>query len=136
MTEQDITRRKRTISVDFDGVINSYETSYKGAGYLPDAPVPGAIEWLSEMVQHFYVNIFSTRCESEAGREGIRGWLRMYAGNALWKTTATRIGLDQIQCTFEKLPSIIYIDDRGYRFTGANFPSADEIIALRPWNKR
>ena len=35
---------KKTILVDFDGVIHSYTSVLKGARVIPDLPVPGAIE--------------------------------------------------------------------------------------------
>lgn len=39
--------------------------------------------------------------------------------------------------THEKVPALVYIDDRGYRFDGSNFPSADDVHRqLIPWNKR
>ena len=36
------------ICVDFDGVIHSYTSGWKGIDVIPDDPVPGAIEWLEE----------------------------------------------------------------------------------------
>ena len=37
---------KPTLCVDFDGVIHSYISGWKGADVIPDPPVPGAIEAL------------------------------------------------------------------------------------------
>ena len=34
------------ICVDFDGVIHSYKSGWRGVAVIPDPPVPGAIEWL------------------------------------------------------------------------------------------
>lgn len=31
--------------------------------------------------------------------------------------------------------ALIYIDDRGYRFTGSNWPSKNDIHRLRPWSR-
>ena len=36
----------KTILLDFDGVIHSYTSGWKGAGVIPDPPVPGAIDFL------------------------------------------------------------------------------------------
>jgi hypothetical protein len=38
---------KLTICVDFDGVLHSYASGWKGAGVVADGPVDGAIEWLN-----------------------------------------------------------------------------------------
>lgn len=130
---------KRTICVDFDGVIHSYTTPWVKAHIIPDAPVEGAIEWLSQMIQHFEVVIFSTRCKTAAGRRAMRTWLQVHTGQSdfWWHTgrSGTR-GLEEITYSCKKLPGLIYLDDRAVRFEGpGSFPSKDAIYRLRPWNK-
>ncbi len=34
-----------------------------------------------------------------------------------------------------KPPALVYVDDRGWRFTGSNFPTVEEIHAAKPWWK-
>ena len=46
-----------SICVDFDGVIHNYTTKFEHPTIIPDPPVEGAIEWLSEVVQHFEVYV-------------------------------------------------------------------------------
>lgn len=36
------------LSIDFDGVIHSYTSRWKGVDVIPDMPVPGAFEALTE----------------------------------------------------------------------------------------
>ena len=38
------------VCLDFDGVIHSYSSGWKGPREIPDPPVPGAIRWIREFV--------------------------------------------------------------------------------------
>ena len=69
--------RKKLISIDFDGVLNSYTSGWQGADQCPDAPVPGAMRFLQSLVDdpRFDAVIYSSRCASEAGVAAIRQWL-------------------------------------------------------------
>ena len=137
-----------TIAVDFDAVIHSYESRWVNAHTIPDFPVPGAIAWLADMAQHFDIVINSTRCKTWRGRRAMRAWLVEHFRDYLWpKATGhswEAADKDNIRAAkklvggfrFDKKPiALIYIDDRGYRFTGANFPTAEQIHRARPWNK-
>lgn len=44
---------KKIIAVDFDGVLHSYISGWKGARNIPDPPTPGAIRWLSIMLEGY-----------------------------------------------------------------------------------
>jgi len=117
---------KYTVAVDFDGVIHSYVGPWVAAEVIPDPPVAGAIEWLNEISKKFKVVIFTTRGATLAGRAAVITYLR-------------ENGYDPpklIHVTHEKIAALVYVDDRGYRFDGTNFPTANEIHQLRPWNKR
>ncbi len=125
-----------TVAVDFDGVLHSYTTPWRGAHVIPDPPVPGALEWLREISKDFQVVILSTRCRTWRGRRAIKQWLRSHTlvgfGFASWKDVDP---YGSIRCSYKKLPAWVYIDDRAWRFTGDNFPSREEVHAARPWNK-
>ena len=43
------------LALDFDGVLHSYTSGWQGADVISDPPVPGAIEFLMEAVEHFEV---------------------------------------------------------------------------------
>jgi hypothetical protein len=123
------TRRvaRKTIVVDFDGVLHSYTSGWKGATVVPDPPVEGALAWLTAAVQRFDVAISSSRTREKGGIEAMRDWL-------------LREGLephvvDQIKFPRTKIPAHVYIDDRGWRFDGA-FPALDALDAFEPWYKR
>lgn len=122
---------KYTIAVDFDGVIHSYTSSWKGAGYIPDAPVPGAIEWLNKMQEKFDIVIFTTRGKWFWNRWKIKAWL--------WDNGYTEQGAEtwtdlKIKVTATKPPALIYIDDRAWRFNGV-FPGPQTVHRMIPWNK-
>ena len=127
--------KRYTIAVDFDGVLHSYTTPWINAHTIPDEPVVGAIQWLWNMLQDFDVIIHSTRCKTWRGRIAVRRWLKQHAGN-LYYECMVGPGLEDVILTHKKLPALVYIDDRAYRFMGpGTFPSVQAIHQLRPWNK-
>lgn len=122
-----------TIAVDFDGVIHRYDSPWVNAHTIPDSPVDGAISWLWDMLQKFDVVIFSTRCKTWRGRRAIRKWMRKYSGG-LYNESPGKLGIEDVRLSFSKPPALIYLDDRALRFEG-EFPNAEDIHRLRPWNK-
>ena len=115
---------KWTVAVDCDGVIHSYRSGWRGEQELPDEPVDGAIEWLEELTGHFEVAIHSTRCRSVAGRWAVEGYLREHG--------LSEAALSHVHYAHYKPAALVYVDDRGYRFDGANFPTPAQIWALKP----
>lgn len=118
-------RHGTTVAVDFDGVLNSYKTR---AGLdkqylLPDPPVEGALEWINEIVQHFNVVVFTCRASFPRGKEAVELWLERHRFPAL-------------PVTHLKPIAHIYVDDRGWRFDGTNFPDVQSIKSFLPWNRR
>lgn len=126
---------RSTIAVDFDGVLHSYTSGWKGPHVISDPPVRGAIEWLWNLYQRFDVVIVSSRARTWRGRRAIRCWLRDHAGN-LWpeQCSFTR-GLIDIPVTNRKVPALVYIDDRAFRFEG-EFPTPIELAGMKPWNRK
>jgi hypothetical protein len=118
---------KKTIVVDFDGVLHSYASGWKGATVVTDAPVEGALDWLAAAVERFDVAIYSSRSREKGGIEAMRDWLAR-------EGLAERV-LDQLKFPRTKVPAHVYIDDRGWRFEGT-FPALDVLDELEPWFKR
>lgn len=112
--------RQYTIAVDFDGVLHQYVTPWEAADVIPDPPVEGAIEWLTNIVGHYRVVIFTTRGKTPEGRHAVLDWIAEHGGPAGLTVTA------------EKGPALVYIDDRAWRFNGT-FPAARTIRYARPW---
>lgn len=114
---------KKTVVFDFDGVIHSYTSGWKGATVIPDPPIAGIRGALKEIHEAGYeVVIVSTRCASEEGKEAIERWLFKY-------------GLSQFvdRVCKEKPPAIVYIDDRAICFDGHPENLLRRIDMFRPW---
>lgn len=71
----DLPKGKRILCLDFDGVLSSYKSGWKGARCIPDMPVSGALEFLAEVVKHFTVCIYSSRSRYFGGRRAMKRWL-------------------------------------------------------------
>lgn len=116
-----------TIAVDFDGVIHSYTSGWKGYEVIPDIPVPGAIVWLVSLMQSFSrVVIVSSRAATVEGVQAIREWLNFYA------SAEQQAALENLEITHGKVPAKVYIDDRAFRFEGI-FPTIQELAEFEPW---
>lgn len=129
-------KSKRTIAVDFDGVVHAYTSPWVAPHVIPDPPVDGAIPWLLSMVRHFNVVIFTTRAKTWRGRRAIAGWLLRHGGENAYYDSPDGPGLENITISYEKIPAIVYVDDRAWRFEGTRFPTRDEIFKAVPWGKR
>jgi hypothetical protein len=117
---------KKILLLDFDGVIHSYSSGWKGATEIPDPPVEGAFEFIEEAVKHFKVCILSARSKEPGGIEAMKKWFFEYK---------LPIPLSWLEFPTEK-PNIHFsIDDRGYQFRGS-FPSIKEIKDFKPWWKK
>lgn len=67
-------KRKPILCLDFDGVVHSYTSGWQGITVIPDPPIPGAFEFISQAMLHFKVAIFSSR-STWRGRRAMRRWL-------------------------------------------------------------
>ncbi len=115
---------KPTLICDFDGVLHSYTSGWKGADVVSDPPVPGAIEFLREATKHFVVAIYSSRSGQPGGIGAMKEWLRTYGGGSL-----------DITFPIEKPAAFLTIDDRAYLFTGT-FPDPASLLSFKPWNAK
>jgi hypothetical protein len=129
-------RKKPILCVDFDGVIHSYTSGWKGAAEIPDPPVDGAIAFMLGALNHFDVIIFSSRSNQAGGVAAMKRWLREHAGSC-WYETPAGPGLEDVRFVTEKPAAFLTIDDRAICFEGdwsALDPAA--LLNFKPWNKR
>jgi len=120
------------ICVDFDGVLHSYTSGWKGYDVVADGPVPGAMEWLKGLIEDkgFSVYILSSRAANVPGISAIKKALTSWF---LEQGYDERL-LDKVCITSAKPPAWVTLDDRVIRFEGT-FPEYDSLIAFKPWNK-
>ena len=121
-----MTDRKPILCLDFDGVIHSYTSPWKGPSHIPDPPVPGTDEFLREALHHFTVVIYSSRSISEDGLFAMKCYIAEHFGLG----TASRI-----EYASEKPAAFLTIDDRAMTFTGT-WPDPEDLLAFKPWNKK
>lgn len=98
-------RTRRTICLDFDGVIHSYRSGWCGAEVIPDPPLHGTKEAITRLRKSHRVVVHSARCATEAGYKAVKAWLLKHD-----------LEVDDV-CRF-KPPAAIYVDDRAVPFRG------------------
>ena len=64
-----------TIAFDFDGVIHSYRSGWRGVDQTPDPIVPGIKEAIDELRTGYRVVVVSTRCAKTEGILAVRRYL-------------------------------------------------------------
>jgi hypothetical protein len=150
---------KPILCLDFDGVIHSYTSGWKGAAVIPDDPVPGALEFIVGALVEFRVAIFSSRSHQWGGRRAMKRWLAahlnrlgngddvppwwmdrilMTAFSDPWSEEvafAADLVVSEIEWPFFKPPALIAIDDRCLTFNGT-WPPLSVLRSFKPWNKR
>lgn len=128
---------RRTICIDWDGVIHSYTSGYQGdVASFPDAPVEGAIEFLTNLLSsgNWIVIIHTARTDGLnlpgiwRVEEAIFDYLHKHG---LPANLAEQITVHQ---TRGKPRADVYLDDRAYRFEGI-FPHIVDLEMLAPWNE-
>lgn len=114
---------KPILCLDFDGVIHSYSSGWKGVGVIPDPPIPGALEFVNSALAHFEVHIYSSRSESQEGRKAMVDWLDKHG-----------FPIHAICFPHHKPAAFVTLDDRALTFTGV-FPEVNELLNFKPWWK-
>jgi hypothetical protein len=119
-TETAYAPRSCRVVFDFDGVIHSYSSEYKGPAIIPDAPVDGIKEAIVEIHKEFKVAVTSTRCSTREGKEAIAKYLEAHG-----------IPFDEISSV--KLPAVAYVDDRALKFDGNPKALLAAIKGFKTW---
>lgn len=137
-------RNKPILCVDFDGVIHSYVSGWKGVDVIPDPPVPGALRWLWRATEWFDVRIYSSRSSQPGGVESMQAWMLTHAAkefdadHPMCAVKFTDEGpIYPIDFAVEKPAAFLTIDDRALCFEGdwSEIEPAD-LLNFKPWNKR
>jgi hypothetical protein len=129
---------KPILCVDFDGVIHSYSSGWKGADVIPDPPVEGVMQFIWDATDYFRVAIFSSRSNQSGGLSAMKAYLR-YHFKTYWGAHAVQADdkLLEIEWPLEKPAAFLTIDDRAICFEGdwSELEPAD-LLNFKPWNKR
>lgn len=113
----------KRVVFDFDGVIHSYTSGWKGADVISDPIVPGIKEAIEKFQNNGYeVCVLSTRCSTVAGKEAVKQYL---IDNNIVDVTICH----------SKPPAVCYIDDRAVCFDGHPDKLFDIVTNFKPWNK-
>lgn len=113
----------RTVAFDFDGVIHSYTSGWKGYGIIPDKPVKGIKEVLKELSGKGYsIVVVSSRAATIEGRLAIRDYLEK---NGMLKY------IHSITC--EKPATFVTVDDRCICFDGNADNLTEKIDSFRTY---
>lgn len=145
-----MTQAKPILVLDFDGVIHSYSSGWRGASNIPDPPVPGALDFIIRALDTFEVHILSSRSHQWGGKRAMRRWLHKHLREYWWTKVwpginetsfephadafdwATAI-IAEIHWPWFKPAAKITIDDRALTFSGT-WPELSALHAFRPWN--
>jgi len=151
---------KPILCLDFDGVLHSYTSGWKGAAVIPDPPVPGSLEFIVKALDTYEVAIFSSRSHQWGGKRAMKRWLIKhlvaadtgdYATTPAWWRNqicksafadpwndevlwAAKLVVDEIKWPWFKPPAKVTLDDRALTFTGT-WPAIETLDAFKPWNK-
>lgn len=132
---------KPILCLDFDGVLHSYSSGWKGAHFIPDPPVPGAMTFLVEAVKHFTVCIFSSRSHQDGGIRAMQTWVDYWLDKEFgWDKGADAVSAansvrNNLTYSLEKPAAMVTLDDRAITFDGT-WPTMDTLKNFKPWNKK
>jgi hypothetical protein len=98
---------KKTICLDFDGVIHKYSKGYLD-GTIYDSDVYGSVPAIRKLLKEYNIVICSARASSEKSIAEIKHWLKQigFTDKEIVKMNVTNV----------KPIAIAYIDDRAIRF--------------------
>ena len=131
--------KEKTLCLDFDGVLHSYSSGWKGAKNIPDPPVDGAIEWVRSLLGcpenvgigprylDFRLAIYSSRSRYFGGRRAMKRWLEKWG--------LDKYEIELIDFPLMKPAAFLQLDDRAITFIGV-FPTVEEMKSFVPWNKK
>lgn len=116
---------KKTIVLDFDGVIHSYKTRWINERVIPDPPVDGVKEAIAKLREKVRVVVKSVRCMiSDAGLEAVKAYLQKWD-----------IVVDGVVKEIPRNASAL-VDDRVITFKGDwSDEFLDQVVNFKPWNK-
>lgn len=137
---------KYIICCDFDGVLHSYISGWKGPTVIPDPPVPGALDWIITITENdrFELAVYSSRSKEQGGVQAMFGWLHTHLVDHFERThSVDRMNarvmsekvLERLTFPTQKPAASMTIDDRAFHFQG-RFPEPEALLGFQPWTKK
>lgn len=115
---------KPIVAFDFDGVIHSYVSGWKGLENCPDPVVEGIGDVIENLRKDgFKVVVHSSRCKLRPGIMAVKNYLEK-----------NNIVVDDV--VSEKPSSVVNIDDRAICFDGTTDKLVEQIKKFKPWMKK
>ena len=115
---ENMIKKKKTILIDLDGVLNDYVGNYD-KDFIPPIKA-GAKEFLSDLSKNYVIKIFTTR-----NSEHVSKWIEENGLNEFV------VGITNV-----KEPCWVYIDDRCITFDGKFEGLIDKINNFKPYYKK
>lgn len=134
-----MTERKPIVCLDFDGVINSYASGWRGATVIPDPIVPGTVDWLVRAERAgLDLQVFSSRSHVEGGIEAMQQYLwRQFSQGHPAGINPEEFVMRSIRWPRNKPAAFMSIDDRAARFEGDWTPfEPHHIVKSTTWWER
>jgi len=105
----------KTIAIDFDGVIHSFEFGFHD-GTIYGTPLPGSLESIKKIAKKYKIVIYTAKAKKDrplingkTGTELVWEWLKKYEIDTLIADV-----------TAEKPRAVCYIDDKAIQFINWN----------------
>lgn len=115
----------KTICFDFDGVIHSYKSGWRGFDVILDEPVD-IVDMKKELKRlkdiGYELVIYSTRCSHPNGLKAIKDWLSDWGLLEFFDNICSA-----------KPPAMVYVDDRAITFNGRWRDLTNEILTFKSW---
>ncbi len=98
-------RKRKTICLDFDGVIHQQLPPWRGREHVSGGLIPGAIDAIEQLKRKYTVVVYSGRCCTESGIAAIQAWLKQHD-----------IRVDAV-CSHKPYADV-FVDDKGVTYSG------------------
>lgn len=106
---------KKTICIDFNGVLDTY-TGWQGPDFMYP-PRPGLAEFLTKISKTYKIVVLTS-----TNIQKVKQWLCKYRLDDY---------IDDV--TDKKVPAIVYLDDRALTFNGDFDVTFDQIVAFKTY---
>jgi hypothetical protein len=126
----------KILCIDFDGVLHSYTSGWKGVDKVVDPATPGAMQFLVEAAKTFNLCVYSSRSKEPAGIGAMQGALFKWLRSDLGYNDDEAIGFIARYLSFptEKPAAFLTIDDRAVCFKG-EFPTIEQLHNFKTWTE-